>query len=427
MTIRRRIVVGTAIAATATLLISGCGRTADTGTGTGPIELTDGPATGTVTIWAQGTEGEALKDFIKPFEEANPDVTVKVTPVPWDSAFNKYQTSIAGGTTPDIGMLGTDWMAGFSSALTATPDAVDTSDMFEGNVASTEFDGLRYGVPWYVESRVIFYRTDLMKQAGFDEFPTDWAGFTALAKAYKEKTGADFAISLPASGFNSFINVYPFALSNNADVISADGSEWTFDTPELAGGLEYVSSLFAEGLADANPDAEAGSTTANFVDGSVPMFISGPWDIPGLRAAGGDGFDEKFGVAQIPASPTGTSTSLVSGCNLVVFEGAKNPDAAWKLIQWLTQPDVQVEWFKAVNDLPSQHSAWDSSVLANDPKVATFGSQLQSVKTLPTSPTWPQVSGAADTEWEKIVRGGESVDDALAAIQSTADDLGTDQ
>jgi multiple sugar transport system substrate-binding protein len=64
------------------------------------VKLDDAPATGTITMWAMGAEGEALPDFVKTFEKANPGVTVKVTAIPWDAAHNKIQTAIAGGNTP---------------------------------------------------------------------------------------------------------------------------------------------------------------------------------------------------------------------------------------------------------------------------------------------------------------------------------------
>jgi multiple sugar transport system substrate-binding protein len=424
MMIRSRSTVALTVATAAALLLAGCGR--DTGPAAGPeavSELQDGPASGTVTIWAQGTEGEALQDFVAPFEEANPDVDVEVTAVPWDSAQNKYQTAVAGGTTPDIGMLGSDWMPGFRTALQPVPDGIDMSGIFPFAVESTEYDGRNYAVPWYVETRVIFYRTDLMQEAGFGTFPTDWDGLKALAQAYKEN-GAEFGITLPSGGWNSFLGNLPFAWSNGAEIMNADRTQWTFDTPEMVESLSYLNSFFAEGLADSSPDTENGSASADLVSGAVPMFLSGPWDIPGLEAAGGDGFEDKFAVAQIPGGPGGTSTSFAAGANLAVFKDADNPDGAWKLIEWLSQPEVQVEWFKTVNDLPAQQSSWDDPALTSDPRVAIFGEQLQSVRIAPTLTSWTQVSAAADTQIEQIFRGGRSVEEALGELQSTADSLG---
>lgn len=422
--IRRTLMATVALTATAALVLTGCGRSDEASTGDAALELTDSPATGTITVWAQGTEGEALQDFVRPFEEANPDVTIKVTPVPWGDALNKYQTAVAGGATPDIGMLGSDWMPGFEGALLAKPDAIDTSGIFPFATASTEFDGTEHAVPWYVETRLIFFRSDIASELGFDEFPTDWDGFTELAQAYKDN-GAKYSISIPSGGWNAFLSNLPFVWSNGGEIMNADQTEWTLDTSETAGALEFLDGFFDAGLANKNPDGETASTAAAFVDGSTPMFLSGPWDVPGLETAGGADFADKFNVAQIPTAPGGTSTSFAAGSNLAVFEGSENAESAWKLIDWLSQPEVQVEWFKTVNGLPSQQSAWDDPALTADPKVAVFGQQLQSVKTAPNLTAWNQVSAAADTQIEQIFRGDKPVADALADLQATADSLGT--
>src|SRR5437867_12060141 len=112
----------------AALLLTACGR--DTGSGSGPTEsaapIASGPATGTITVWAQGAEGAALPAVAKEFEAANPGVKVNVTAIPWDAAHNKYQTSIASGSTPDVAQMGTTWMADFADAFDPTPRGIDT-------------------------------------------------------------------------------------------------------------------------------------------------------------------------------------------------------------------------------------------------------------------------------------------------------------
>lgn len=412
----------TAATLAAALVLTACGRDASTDAPQTAQAISAGPATGTVTIWAQGTEGEALPGVLEAFKAENPDVDVQVTAVPWDEAQNKYRTAVAGGATPDIGMLGTDWMPGFRDALEPTPGELDTSGMFPESIASTELGGTRYGVPWYVETRVIFYRTDLMRQAGFDTFPTTWDGFKQLARAMREKAGAKYGVNLPSGGWNTFLGLAPFFWSGGAEVTDAATTKWTFDTPEMTAGVEYVNSFFTEGIASPNPDASPGGAAAALVDGSVPMMISGPWDVGQVTEAGGPGFADKFAVARLPQHKS--STSLIAGADLVVFKGAKNRDAAWKLIRWLSEPDTQVEFFKATGDLPAQRSAWTDPALAADPKVSVFGEQLRSVKAAPPVDSWAEVSSAADSALEQVFRGGKDPAVAMRELQATTESIG---
>ena len=94
---RRPAMRALAVLAVATLALTGCGR--DSGGedgGPGQTEaISEGEATGTIDVWAMGTEGEMLQDFVADFEEANPEAQVKVTAVPWEAALDKLSNEIA--------------------------------------------------------------------------------------------------------------------------------------------------------------------------------------------------------------------------------------------------------------------------------------------------------------------------------------------
>ncbi len=93
---RRRLVIGGAALTATALALTGCGRSEES-PDAAPQQTTqigDGPATGELTVWAMGTEGENLPKLTKEFEQANPGVKVKVTPIPWDAAHSKFTTAI---------------------------------------------------------------------------------------------------------------------------------------------------------------------------------------------------------------------------------------------------------------------------------------------------------------------------------------------
>ena len=425
-----------AFAASATLALAGCGR--DDGGGadadgdgapaTGEAVETEG-VSGDLEVWAMGAEGEALPDLVAEFQEANPDITVNVTPVPWDSAHDKFVNSITAGTTPDVAMVGTTWMGEFAGmdALDPTPGSIDTSKFFEGAQETTVVDGTSYGVPWYVETRMVYYRTDIAEEAGQSEVPTDQAGFKEMAAAMKEQGGADWGISLQPGQTGSWQTVIPFAWSSGAEIATEDG--YTFDTPEMVAAVDYYGSFFADEIA--NPNPPEGQTEADFVSGAVPMFISGPWMMSIVEdfAAneGDDAFGDKYDVAPIPAGEGGESSSFIGGSNLAVFSNTESRDAAWALVDWLTQPETQVKWYDMTSALPSVQSAWDDEALTADDKLAKFGEALQTAQAPPSFPSWEQVAEAFDGEIEKVAKQGLSGEEAMKAAQSQADSIGTGQ
>lgn len=407
------------------IALTGCGRAADDGgTASGGSDATtigSEPASGTLTMWAMGTEGELLPEFIAAFEEANPDVDIEVTAIPWDAAYNKFQTAIAAGNTPDLAMVGSTWMADFTDAFTTVPTDLDTDGFFPGSVATNEVADRLVGVPWYVDTRVLYYRTDLAAQAGWDDAPTSWDELTQLASDYQSKAGAEFGIRLPA-GNDAFQGTLWMPWSNGGDL--TDGDAWTLDTPEMVEAYEYYESFFADGLADADADISSGAQEAAFVDGSTPMLIDGPFMRSSLAAVGGEDFDEKYATAIIPAADS--SVSFSGGANLVVFNNGENQRSAWKLAQWLTEPETQVAWYEASGDLPSKQIAWEDPSLADSDSLATFGEQLETARATPVTTSWVQVSAAADQGLELLRRGQGSVEDVLADLQAKADAIGMD-
>src|ERR1041384_5909014 len=131
---RHRRSVAVVALATALTLIAGCGRDSGGGGEGGATDVAEGKATGEITVWAMGAEGEKLGEFAQAFMTENPDAKVTVTAVPWDAAHQKIASAIAAKQTPDVSMIGTTWMGEFAKtgALDATPALADKGAFFPG-------------------------------------------------------------------------------------------------------------------------------------------------------------------------------------------------------------------------------------------------------------------------------------------------------
>ena len=135
--------------------LSGCG-------GGGEESSSDDPAkakaSGEITVWAPGVEGEKLPALARDFEKANPGVKVKVTPIVIDQAHDKILTSIAGNKTPDVAWVGSTWMGEFAKtgALDEAPSSIDIGQFFQGAQDAVTVEDKVYGVPWHVETRVLY-------------------------------------------------------------------------------------------------------------------------------------------------------------------------------------------------------------------------------------------------------------------------------
>jgi multiple sugar transport system substrate-binding protein len=418
---RRKRLLAAAFAAA--LLLAGCGR--DSGGGQEEAKsVSEGKATGEITVWAMGAEGEKLGEFAKAFTAENPEAKVTVTAVPWDAAHQKIASAIAAKQTPDVSMLGTTWMGEFAKtgALDPVPaDLIKKDDFFPGAWDTGVVDDTPYSVPWYVETRLIYYRKDLAERAGVTVPAKSWEELTAMAQAMKTKAGAQSGLYLQPGGTGSWQSFMPFAWSNGAELTKDD--QFTLDTPEMTEALNYYGSFFKDGLSVKTDLGVAGSLEQSFINGKMAAFISGPWHVGLLTEQGGAGFADKFGVMPMPNKKS--ATSFIGGSNLSVFKDAKNRDAAWKFVQWLSTPETQVKWYDTVKSLPSVQKAWDDPSLSGDEFLKVFGEQLKAAKAPPAITTWEQVAAAMDAEVERVAKSGADPAAATKAMQTKATSIGT--
>jgi multiple sugar transport system substrate-binding protein len=304
-----------------------------------------------------------------------------------------------------------------TGALDEAPSSIDQSQFFQGAQDAVKVDDKVYGVPWHVETRVLFYRTDLAEKAGITKPPETWDELKAMAQAYKEKAGTKYGINLSTNNWQEYL---PFVWQNGGEV--ASGDQYTLDTPEAVEATAFFQSFFEEDLAP--PQTPQGfDVTPAFVRGTHPMFFSGPWHMGLVDEAGGKGFEKKWDIAKMPVKESGTS--WVGGGELVVFKQSKNRETAWKFVEYLTKPEVQAKFYEESADLPSNQAAWELPQLADDPRLKVFGEQLQDAKTAPPFPKWEQFATDFNTKLDEAFTSGQDPAAATKSFQQAAEATGT--
>jgi len=374
---------------------------------------------GDLTVWAMGNEGTKLTTLADAFMKANPGVKVSVTPVDWGQAVAKLTTAIAGNTTPDVSQMGTDMMGQFGAtgAFDPVPADIDASTFFQSAWNTNQVGGVASGVPWYVETRLLYYRTDIATKAGITSPPATWDDLMAMAKAMKEKGGAKWGISLGTKNWQEY---FPFLWQNGGDVVDASGNP-ALNSPQAVEALTFYDSFFKGGLTPKSVP-EGFDITPAFVKGDNPMFFSGPWHLGLIDTAGGADFKDKWAIAPMPKKVT--ATSFLGGSNMVVYKNSKNKDAAWAFVKFVSDPTTQALWYKTVTDLPAVQAAWDDPTVKGDANVALFGAQLKDTKAQPVSATWSELSSAINDTLEKMTTGGMEPQAAADQMQKDAMSIG---
>jgi multiple sugar transport system substrate-binding protein len=383
-----------------------------------PVACGNNPNTGssangptTLQVWANGDEGDKLaaSQTLAMFKQQNPNFTIKVTPLPWSTAHDKLITSIAGRATPDVAMIGSTWMGELTklNAVTTLPSSVNKSDFFAGGMDTASANGTAYGLPWYVETRVVYYRKDLADKAGVTSPPATWNDLTSMAQKLKSG-GSKYGINLQSNDWQEFV---PLIWSAGGDVMKSGKA--TLDSPEAIKALTFYSDFFKKGLTRSS-QPQGFDLIQAFVTGDDPMFISGPWMAGLITKAGLD--QSKWAVASMPKGDK-SATSFVGGSDWVVFKNGKSQDAAWKFVQFMTSKDAQISWYKELKDLPSRPDAWTDSSLTGDPNLKVFGEQLKDAHSPPNIPQWEEVAKAIDDWQEKACLNKATPDAAAKGMQ----------
>ncbi|MER6530205.1 extracellular solute-binding protein [Streptomyces sp. NPDC001508] len=410
----------------AALLATGCGRSDDSAAADAPAKISGGKAKGKLVMWSMGDKADKdLQSLAKKFEQQNPGVTVQITAVPWDAAHEKLTTAIAGGNTPDLSLIGSTWMAEMAAmkGFQATPASFKASAFFPGQWDTTKYKNASYGVPFIADTSVIYYRTDITAKAGIKGAPADdWAGYLKDLKAVQATVGKQnpklrHATQLQ-TGFNSWLFWLPLVWQQGGDIYDSGTKKFTFDSPAVAKALEYYSGIFKDGLSP-NDKTDSGQNFQNGLIGTVQQGAS----TSGNLHLNAPALDSTWQTMPLPRGEQ--AAGLAGGSDLAVFKDAKNPDAAWKFVQFLTAPENLATYADATGNLPAVARSWSEGKLSGNPKMAAFETQLKVTKAPPSITTWQQIADTIDSELEKLAYGKSTLAETQKTLQSKAAGIGT--
>lgn len=388
-----------------------------------------------VDFWALGQEGEQVQALVAQFESRHPNIKIRVQQIPWSAAHEKLLTAYAGDALPDAFQLGNTWIPEFVAlgALQALDKRlqqwlpVDRNDYFPGVLAATQLDGKTWAVPWYADTRLFFYRRDLLAAVGFDAVPTTWEEWLqAMARLKTLDEKERYAILLPINEWQLLVIL---ALQRGATLLRDNNQYGDFESPAFREAFAFYLRFFDEELAPASGAAQIANLYQEFARGYFATYISGPWNIGELQRRMPASLQDVWMTAPLPDfAPTISSTtiakigvSLAGGASLVLSSRAKHAEAAWQWLEYLSEPQQQVRLYQLTGDLPVRRSAWRDASLAQNRYAQAFRQQLQHLQATPQVPEWERIAQRLAYYTELVVRQHMSVDAALSALNRETD------
>ena len=379
----------------------------------------------TLTFWTIGREGEAISQLLPAFERENPGLHVVLQQLPLSAAHEKLLTAFAADATPDMTQLGNTWLPELAALGALEPlqtrversSIIQPGDYFPSIWATNLYAGALYGVPWYVDTRLLFYRSDLLRAAGFRTPPRNWREWRQMLAALSHPERGVYGILLPT---NEYDQLTALALQQPDPLLRDDGRYGNFESAGFKRALKFYVDIFRLHQAPPISNVEAGNPWVEFGRGVYAFYFSGPWNIAEFRHRLPAAQEADWNTAPLPG-PDGPGASGAGGSSLVIFRRAAHKEAAWKLIEYLSRPDVQGRFYALLGDMPPRRSSWNQNSLRGDPKAQAFREQLERVKPTPAVPEWEQIVNQMQLVAAQAIAGRLSVDQAAAEIDRRAD------
>jgi multiple sugar transport system substrate-binding protein len=211
-------------------------------------------------------------------------------------------------------------------------------------------------------------------------------------------------------------------LQQDEPLLADGGGRGNFQSRGFKAALAFYSEIFARGLAPLAADTEIGNLYDEFARGYFSFLVTGPWNL-GEFARRLPAADQGLWATAPMPGPRGPGAGIAGGSSLAVRALSPRAEAAWRLIEYLTAPHIQSQFWTLTGDLPANRAAWAAPSLAGDDRAAAFKSQLERVRPTPKIPEWERIATEMQLVAEEMVRRGLSVDAAAAEIDRRANRL----
>lgn len=367
----------------------------------------------TVAGWSSSPAEDALvQQALNQFMQQNPDISLTWQVIPGDYP-TKMRANVASGNVPDVFYLQPGMAQEYIKAgklLNLSPymsrDNVPASDFYPSLMQPFDCaDGTVFGIAKDWNSLGLFYNKTMFQQAGLGD-PSNWSWSDLTNAAQKLTAGNVHGIALPpdASRWGAFL------FANGGQMLSSNGQQAAFNSAQGVSAATFYTS-FQLNHTGVRPGDVGGTWDGDtFGEQKVAMTFEGGWMIPFMSQT----FPNvQYGIAPVPMAPNGKRGNLLYTNAWSAYSGTKYPDAAWKLIQFLTgaghQGDVLHDGFA----LPTIKSLANDSYFQQNPGVAV----LQQGADYGHADFYGAADGEVHTELANaltaIMLGKSSVQDAL--------------
>ena len=377
-----------------------------------------------------------LQGYVDTFQAANPGITIEpVFAGGYTDVKTTIQTTIEGGGQPPAlavmlatdlyDLINGDYITSLDDYIKAMPDGqAYLNDFFPAFLANSRYDGKVWSIPFQRSVVALYYNKDLFDEAGLQP-PTSWATWADAAQKLTVREGDQvtrWGIEYP-SGWPYWL-FQPLAIGSGQNIV-ADDTTVSFDDPRVIEAEQFYIDLSHK--YQAMPEGVQsvwGQAPSDFASGQTAMIVHSSGSLAGILKQA----DFEVGVMPIPGKEEGTYATVPGGGNLYILKGAPkaHQDAAWKFIQFLTQPENVADFSINTGYIANRQAAYETPAmkdyLAQVPQAGTLRDALQYAGAELSVQDLGEVRNIFHNYLQAAYNGEMSPAEAMAAAQKEADE-----
>jgi multiple sugar transport system substrate-binding protein len=374
---------------------------------------------------ALGPEAAVVRRQLIRFGERHPgvDVQLRVTP---DAADQRHQLYVqwlnARAPDPDVLQLDVVWTSEFAGAGWILPldgFAPDVEDFVPAALAASRWRGRLYGVPWFVDLGLLYWRTDLVPAA-----PQSLAELRDIARRLQDTGTTRFGLVWQGARYEGLITVFLEHLGAFGGGIIDGRGRVIVDEPAAIRALTFMCEAIGR-------DAFVPSSVLTwqeeqvrytFQNGDAAFMRNWPYAWALLQDGTQSQVASRFAVAPFPAGDGGRPTAALGGAQLAVNAWSANPALAWALVTFLTAPQQMLERARLVSQLPSRRSLYDTTALADalPLPVDQLREVLDAAVARPVTPVYSELSEILQVRLHRALSGQQA---PAAALRDAAREM----
>jgi multiple sugar transport system substrate-binding protein len=332
---------------------------------------------------------------------------VRVKVLPWETAWADLVKVALYSSGPDVSEVGMNWVGNLVAMDSLRPFHAGELDAIGGSSAFLESawksgwmigDKRLWAVPWLADTRVIYYRRDLLERAGVDE-STAFQSPQQLGQTLEclRASGVALPWVVPTShALNTLHNVASWVWGAGGDFVSADGKRALFNQAEAHAGIRAYLGLHRY-LTSVAHRLNIGQSDALYDQGQAAVTISGPWlALFYLESSSTSGILVNTRAALPPGVP------FLGGSNLVIWKHSQHEHTAVELVRFLVSQSVQRTYFRRAGLLPVRLDALGTSPFVDDLLYRVMSEASKIGRSFPSFSAWGLIEDGITAELDQL-------------------------